>query len=226
MRVLLIRHAQSSNNPLEGSPDFARHHLPDPPLTSLGHGQAARFADWAATDSVCRGITHLYSSLMTRAVQTAAPLARTLGLPVYGFADACECGGLSTGPAGGFAPVVGRDHASLLSDCPALVWPAELSGQPWNGGCEPWDVVQFARRAERVVARLLDGADDAAVVALVTHHDFAQFLLAELLKLSPTDSHGPIFRLDNTGSALVELAADGQPRTLHWLNRRPHLHMP
>ena len=121
VELLLIRHGQSLNNASEQAPGGSGRRLPDPPLTALGHEQARRLAVWTAQDDNCRPITPLYSSLTTRAVQTAAPLARALGLPVQGLAAAYECGGLSTGPAGGFAPVTGHDHASLRLDCPPLL---------------------------------------------------------------------------------------------------------
>ncbi|MFC4452932.1 histidine phosphatase family protein [Deinococcus sonorensis] len=222
MQLLLIRHAQSSNNRLEGHPEYLQGRLADPPLTRLGHQQAQWLAEWAAGDEVGRRVTHLYTSLMTRAVQTAAPLASALGLEVHGLTEAYECGGLTTGPAGGFTPVAGRPHASLLQDCPALRWPETLQGQPWDGGAEPWDAARFAARAAQVVAKLQATADRAEVVALVTHHDFAQYLLADLLGL-PHDVTRT-FRLQNTGTALLELGPDdGRLRTPLWFNRTGHL---
>ncbi|PNY82950.1 histidine phosphatase family protein [Deinococcus koreensis] len=221
----MIRHAQSVNNALEGRPDSLEARQADPPLTALGCEQARRLADWSPTDDLCRRITHLYSSLTTRAVQTAAPLAHALGLDVQGLTDAYECGGLSTGPAGGFTPVAGRDHDSLLLDCPTLLWPAEIQGQGWDGGCEPWDSTGFARRAARVTARLraTGGAD---VIALITHHDFAQHLIADLLGLPELDGEAPTFRLNNTATAYIEVSAGPAPterRVLHWLGRVAHL---
>lgn len=219
MELLLIRHGQSANNALEHEAASPGGRLPDPPLTPLGHEQARRLAGWAA-----RGgdgpVSHLYSSLTTRAVQTAAPLAAALGLPVRGLAAAYECGGLSTGPAGGFAPVTGRDHASLRLDCPPLVWPDDLAGRPWDGGHEPWEPARFQARAARVAAALR-GVTGARVVALVTHHDFAGYLLAELLGLPSPGSGGPVFRLDNTGTARLTLGP-GQA-AVHGLNRVDHL---
>lgn len=219
VELLLIRHGQSANNALEHAAGDPGGRLPDPPLTPLGHRQARRLAGWAAQGGG-GPVTHLYTSLTTRAAQTAAPLAAALGLPVQGLAAAYECGGLSTGPAGGFAPVTGRDHASLRLDCPPLVWPDDLVGRPWDGGHEPWEPARFQARAAHVAAALR-GVMGAQVVALVTHHDFAGYLLAELLGLPSPGDGGPVLRLDNTGTA--RLTPTPGRAALDWLNRADHL---
>ena len=61
----------------------------------------------------------------------------------------------------------------------------------------------------------------AQVVALVTHHDFAGYLLAELLGLPSPGDGGPTLRLDNTGTARLTVAPGRA--ALHWLNRVDHL---
>ncbi|WP_102126160.1 histidine phosphatase family protein [Deinococcus planocerae] len=223
MDLLLIRHAQSLNNHLTGALDYAVRRQADPPLTELGRQQASRLASWAARDPFCQRITHLHTSLTTRAVQTTAPLAQTLGLNVHGLVEAYECGGLNTGLEGGFTPVMGRDHVSLLADCPVLVWPEELHGQAWGGGCEPWDHAGFAKRAVSVGRHLRKAADEADVVALITHHDFAQHLIAELLGLPALPGKALTFRLNNTATAHLELNADSGARAVHWINRTCHL---
>lgn len=226
MHLLLIRHAQSSNNQLEGNSDYLKGRLADPPLTELGRQQALHLASWAGNDDFCQRITHLYTSLTTRAVQTAAPLAQALDLSVQGLPEAYECGGLNSGPGGDFAPVGGRDHASLQMDCPALLWPEELRGQAWDGGCEPWEGARFAARAASVHARLRLTASEADVVALITHHDFAQYLIAELLGLPALNGEALTFRLNNTATARIELSVDAagsESRVLHWVNRVCHL---
>ncbi|GMA17521.1 histidine phosphatase family protein [Deinococcus metallilatus] len=226
MRLLLIRHGQSRNNHLTGAPDYLQGRLADPPLTERGHQQALRLADWATRDDFCQRITHLYTSLTIRAVQTAAPLAQALGLKARGLTEAYECGGLNSGPAGGFTPVAGRDHASLQVDCPALLWPEDLCGQVWDGGCEPWEQARFAARAASVTARLRRVADEADVIALITHHDFAQYLTSDLLDLPALSGEALTFRLNNAATACIELGLDSagtERRLLHWFNRVCHL---
>ena len=225
MRLLLIRHGQSSNNHLEDQPDYHQQRQPDPALTELGHSQAAKLAEWATTDTLFGRITHLYTSLMTRAVQTASPLAQALRLNVHGLTEAYECGGLNSGPEQGFAAVAGRDHAALSVECPRLLWPNALQGQPWDGGCEPWTAEGFTARAARVIADLQGVAQEADVVALVTHHDFAQYLMANLLGLPALNGMSLTFRLNNTSTTYLGLdgAAGVDRQVLQWCNRTDHL---
>lgn len=214
------------NNHLETHADSFKVRQPDPPLTDLGHQQAAKLAAWLASEWPQERITHVFSSLMTRAVQTAAPIAKALALPVLGLTQAHECGGLSSGPQGNFAPVCGKTHASMLEDCPALVWPDELTGQAWPGGYEPWEQAHFQARARAVAEQLRAAAHDAELMVLVTHHDFAQFLLAELLGLPALDGEKLTFHLANTSTTCIRgrTIQDGtQQRFLQWLNRLDHL---
>ncbi len=75
--MILLRHGQSEFNL-----HFTRHRvdpgIPDPKLTPLGHDQAAAAAEALASE----GLRRILASPYTRALQTAAPIARRLGLPV------------------------------------------------------------------------------------------------------------------------------------------------
>ena len=71
MRLFLIRHAEPE--PLsDARPDRER------PLSALGRAQAERLATALGGET----LDALISSIMTRAIQTAEPLARALGMPV------------------------------------------------------------------------------------------------------------------------------------------------
>lgn len=72
MRLLLIRHGQTSSN-IEGLLDTA---LPGPGLTDLGREQAEALVATVADEAV----DAVYASATTRARQTAAPLAAARGL--------------------------------------------------------------------------------------------------------------------------------------------------
>lgn len=221
MKLLLIRHGQSVNNGLEGSADYAALRQPDPPLTALGQQQMERTALALASGHLGEPVIRLYTSLMTRGIQSAAPLAAALNLPVQGLTLAYECGGLNTGPAGQFQPVAGPDVSVLRRICPALQWPDDLLDQPWEGGCEPWEAATFAQRAAQVAQTLRAQAEAPGLVCLITHHDFAQFLMAELLGLPQLDLESLVFRLNHASLSLLET---GPGRTtLHWLNRTDHL---
>jgi broad specificity phosphatase PhoE len=71
--VHLLRHGEVHN---PGGILYGR--LPGFRLSDAGEAMARRAADWFAD----RGVTHLVSSPLERAQQTAAPLAAELGLPV------------------------------------------------------------------------------------------------------------------------------------------------
>lgn len=65
MELILIRH---------GLPE-RRHDTADPPLSTLGHDQALRVADWLADEE----IHAVFASTMRRAIQTAEPFAARAG---------------------------------------------------------------------------------------------------------------------------------------------------
>ena len=70
MKLVLVRHGRPDEN------DSTRPH--DPPLRADGHVQAQAVAARLALE----GITRIISSPMTRAMQTAQPLADRIGLPI------------------------------------------------------------------------------------------------------------------------------------------------
>jgi broad specificity phosphatase PhoE len=75
--MILMRHGQSEFN-LHFSATKRDPGIPDPPLTEAGRAQADR----AAASLTDAGITRIIASPYTRALQTVAPIARALGLPV------------------------------------------------------------------------------------------------------------------------------------------------
>jgi len=75
MQLLFVRHGQSSANTLQV---FANRSLDLYPLTSLGWRQAGDLALLLASEPV----SHVYTSPLLRARQTAAMVATQLGLPL------------------------------------------------------------------------------------------------------------------------------------------------
>ena len=76
-RMILLRHGQSEFN-LHFTATRRDPGIEDPRLTPLGQDQARAAAD-ALADA---GLTRIIASPYTRALQTAAPVAERLGLPV------------------------------------------------------------------------------------------------------------------------------------------------
>lgn len=131
------------------------------------------------------GFTHLYCSLMQRAIQTGLYLAEALDLPLIGRLEIHERGGIyqsdeSTGEAIGL-PGMGR--AMFRERYPELLLPDEFGSGGW------WDrpyesLAQAEDRARQVVKWLFDvhghGHDR---VALITHGGFFNPLLLALTDL-------------------------------------------
>ena len=92
--MILLRHGQSEFN-LRFTATKKDPGIPDPRLTELGHAQAEEAAEALADE----GLQRIIASPYTRALQTAAPLARRLGIPVHvmpvvreRYASSCDIG--------------------------------------------------------------------------------------------------------------------------------------
>ena len=99
MELFLIRHGQSANNALA---DMTLR-VEDPLLTPAGELQAERAAQHLAArrhlhadarDAARPILDQLYCSPMLRAMQTARPIARALGVPYEVWVDIHEIGGI------------------------------------------------------------------------------------------------------------------------------------
>ena len=97
--MILLRHGQSEFN-LHFAVNRRDPGIVDPRLTDLGHAQAEAAAEaLAARAEAGEPITRIVVSPYTRALQTARPVARALGVPVIvealvreRFAFACDIG--------------------------------------------------------------------------------------------------------------------------------------
>ena len=92
--MILLRHGQSEFN-LHFSATRRDPGIVDPRLTALGHAQAEQ----AAAALAGAGLRRIIVSPYTRALQTAAPIAAPLGVPVFvnpivreRYAFACDIG--------------------------------------------------------------------------------------------------------------------------------------
>lgn len=223
MRFVIIRHAQSTNNLLfeQTGASVGRDH--DAPLTDLGHQQAALLADAVGAGVLPWQITHLYSSLMLRAVQTAAPLAERLALPHRCLSDAYEIGGpFVEAEDGTRSPHPGAPAHQLHAASSRLVLPESATDGGWFTGSyeDEYDVV--AERARRVIEaiRASHGEDDT--VALVTHGAFFQHLFRALLQI---DTMSGWVLKHNTAISLFldERWGERERVTAYRLDWMPHL---
>jgi 2,3-bisphosphoglycerate-dependent phosphoglycerate mutase len=200
MELYFIRHAQSENNALWESTRSSDGRHPDPDLTEKGVRQALylasflktprslppnanRGADWHNRYGF--GITHIYCSLMKRAVRTAAIVAQALNLPLYGHLDLHENGGIywQDPETGDFIIQAGLSRSSLLTLCPNFILPSEVGEEGWwNRPFETEDESRF--RAKRLWQWLLErhgNTEDR--VAFFSHAGFYHTFLSTILGL-------------------------------------------
>jgi glucosyl-3-phosphoglycerate phosphatase len=148
--MILLRHGQSEFNLLftktRQDPGIA-----DPKLTELGHLQAQRAVESLKHQRIARMVASPY----TRALQTAAPIAQALGVPVFinsavreRFAFTCDIGTPRTELAQAWP-----DHDFLAID--EIWWPA--SAEPENA------VIGRAHLFRAEMAALTDWSDTLVV---------------------------------------------------------------
>jgi 2,3-bisphosphoglycerate-dependent phosphoglycerate mutase len=208
MQIYFIRHGQSTNNILsyeDGSYDYER--VSDPSLTDIGVEQAkyvgkflAQKLEWPADVTIDTqnrygfGLTHLYCSLMIRAVHTGSIISSHVGLPLVGLPQVHEVGGVYTEELvngesqisleHGGTPAFYKEHFPLLR----FEDPIEERGW-WQGGRE--DVEGPLKRAQDVIAFLKERhfeTDDR--VAIVTHGAFYNHMLRAIFGIALDEPDG------------------------------------
>ncbi len=149
--MILLRHGQSEFN-LHFSMTKRDPGIPDPKLTPLGHQQAEAAAEALAGE----GIRRIVVSPFTRAIETARPVARRLGLPLLvnpvvreRYAFSCDIGSPATELFARFPDV---DFRTLEE----VWWPSEE---------EPEEGVVTRAALFRAEMAALDGWADTLVVS-------------------------------------------------------------
>jgi 2,3-bisphosphoglycerate-dependent phosphoglycerate mutase len=234
MQLYFIRHGQSTNNELWLRTGASEGHSDDPPLTSVGRQQAQHLAQVlrdGGSDSVRRGrdsqnlagfgVTHVFASLMVRAVATAAIIAEALGLPVVAWEALHETGGpyLTDKETGQPRGMPGKNRAFFQEHYPDLLLPEGLGdGGWWDRPFETQE--QRQARAERFLADLLErhGSTDDRV-AVVSHAGFYNHVMRTLLE--PRTQNGCWFVLDNAAITRIDFHPEGVD--LVYLNRADFL---
>ncbi len=198
MQLYFIRHAQSTNNLLWEMTGYDEGRHEDPELTDLGKKQARLVANFLANRSAHRaatrdaeaqnvdgfGLTHLYASLMVRAMDTAAAIAEATHLTPVARTDLHETGGIwlkhpETGEKNGLP---GKTRAELAARFPQFVLPEVMNGDGWwNQPMEAWE--DGFSRARALVADLQASHAEDDRVAVVSHGMFYNQLLKVLLNL-------------------------------------------
>lgn len=230
-----IRHGQSTNNALldnSGERYLVDRHT-DADLTDIGQQQADCVAKHLAQpycptefDPQNRqgfGLTHLYCSLMIRAVKTGQAIARRTGLPLVAMPEVHETGGVYevqvTDGKMNFIGLPGYGRAYFETEFPDLVLPEDLPESGWwNRDKEPRE--NYLKRAQRVVEQLLeDHGDTDHRVGIVMHGGiFARILTA----FFNVQIERYWFLMNNCGISRVDIDQDGHVM-LVYMNNVHHL---
>lgn len=244
MQLYIIRHGQSYNNALWARAQSENGRLPDPHLTEIGQQQAAHLARYIAeTDSQIipdsapnphnrygYHLTHLYSSLMLRAVQTGHILAETLALPLQAWPIIHEWGGIfEHDPVSGEpVPQAGPNRAFFIERFPKLLLPDELGEEGWWGK-RPYEAEEATlQRAKQFVHELLQRHGDSDDrVGMITHGGFTSMILSVIfgtqeINYSLREGETRTW-LVNNNTAITRLDIENDRIILVYLNRLDHL---
>lgn len=198
LTILFMRHGQTDWNKAGRWQGHA-----DIPLNETGKMQAEalckRLKDWP--------IEKIYTSDLQRCVQTAVPLARSLGFeptlaPIWRERDVGDFSGFT------------RDQ--VREQYPE-VWANTVRGRidPPNGE-RFTDVLSRAWRAFETVTE----AHDEGLIGVMTHGGLLHALLGQVMGIDPT-IYGRFSMRGNTGLSVVEVSERGPVVTL--LNDTSHL---
>jgi 2,3-bisphosphoglycerate-dependent phosphoglycerate mutase len=221
MQLYFIRHGQSQNNWLYASTGSWEGRSEDPDLTPLGRQQADRLGQFLRQPGAVNvapiydlqnvggfGITHLYCSLMVRAVATGTAVARALDLPLVAWEEIHETGGIHRKDPESGEPVgqPGRNRAYFETHHPDLILPDSLGDEGWwNRPFE--DHEQRTVRARRFLDQLVQRHGHTGDrVAIISHGGFYGRLTRVLL--NPADDPQIWFSLNNVGITRLDFEED------------------
>lgn len=200
MQLYFIRHGQSINNANTRNTEYKEH--PDPYLTDIGIEQAqylARYLKekqhipdekaWNVQNQYGFGLTHIYTSLMERAAETAAITARALGdIPFIAWPEIHEEGGMyAREKQDELKGLPGKPRSFFEMNFPELKLPDDLDESGWWN--RPFESEEERQpRADKVLADLIarhcdrEGQPEERI-AFVSHGGFFMRLVSAMLKL-------------------------------------------
>lgn len=234
MHLYFIRHAQSVNNAIWYHTGSSEGWSVDSELSDVGWQQAKILADYLSQRDptlepegrdLCYQtgfrVTHLYTSLMVRAVATGSLLAQALNLDLVGWEDLHECGGVwsTDEETGERVGLPGKDRAFFETNFPQLVLPATLAETGWWD--RPFEEPEHRQgRARRFLDDLLERHGHTKDrVAVISHGDFYNVVMHALLHSDRANDF--YFTLHNTGITRIDLGKQGN--YVVYSNRVDHL---
>ncbi|WP_424861034.1 histidine phosphatase family protein [Streptomyces sp. MMS24-I29] len=187
--LLLVRHGQTvwhAENRYAGVSDIA--------LTDEGRRQARRLGEWAARHPV----DAIRTSTLSRAIETARPACRALGLTPRRDHDLRECD---------FGEVEGRTLAEFEAEHPrqGREYRADPVAHPFPGAEDPRAA---AARGATALRRIADEHPGGRVL-VVAHNTLLRLVLCELLSI-PLGAYRRAFpKLRNTAISEVRIGQRG-----------------
>ncbi|MGW2743888.1 histidine phosphatase family protein [Streptomyces sp. NPDC001450] len=194
--LLLARHGQTvwhAENRYAGVSDVA--------LTDTGHAQAEALGRWAAAHPV----DAIWTSPLSRAIATAEPACRALGLTPHREVGLRECD---------FGVVEGRTLAEFAADNPqaAQAFRADPVAHPFPGAEDPRAA---AARGAAALCRIA-AAHPGERVLVVAHNTLLRLVLCSLLHIPVAEYRRVFPRLRN--AAVSEIRICGVDTALLSLN--------
>lgn len=241
MQLYFIRHGQSINNANWETPDYIEN--PDPYLTEIGIEQAEYLAkylkekqhivkesEWNNQNQYGFGFTHIYASLMERAVATAAPAVRALGsVPFNAWPEIHEEGGIyAREKKEEFKGLPGKPRSFFELNFPELQLPKDYDETGWWN--RPFETEEQRQpRADQVLAELIARHGDKEGqaedrIAFVSHGGFFVRLLSAMLMLPWRQAAFGMkswFILNNCSISRFDIRKD--EILVNYINRTDHL---
>ena len=236
LQLYFIRHGQSINNVYyedESHANYFENRLPDPDLTAIGNKQAEITGQYLAqpyqpsrNDPQNRlgfGLTHLYCSLMVRAVKTGTAISKATGLPLVAWPAIHETGGVFDVEMEDNEPVFigmpGQGRSYFKTNFPDLILPEGLSDIGWwNRDSEPRE--EYLDRAKLIIAEIFEkhgGTDDR--VGLVLHGGIFTRILTAFFDIQ---GESYWFLMNNCAISRVDVRDDNHLRLIY-MNKVDHL---
>ena len=213
--------------------DYMVERTTDPNLTPIGEEQAQLTGQSLAQPFTASGfdpqnragfgLTHLYCSLMVRAVRTGLAISQATNLPLVAWPELHETGGLfDVEMVDGERVFIGKPgpgRSFFQSQFPQLILPDDLSDDGWyNQDKEPRE--QYIQRAQAIIDRLITehgGTDDR--VGLVMHGGIFFRLLTEFFNIQ---AERYWFLMNNCAISRVDISENGF-LMLAYMNKVDHL---